>query len=303
MVIGTMISLALVLLSGLGHAAGGAQRWLVVPGTPFKFQPSEFAKGVLVILLAVKLSVNQGDIKSFTRGFMPAIGLTFIFALLVLLENDLGIPVVMGATAFLMIFMAGTRWIYVIASTILGGAGVAAIALTTPHRIERLVAFRDPWRYAQDSGFQLIQSLAAFARGSVFGQGIGGSEQKLFYLPASHTDFIFAVWGEEAGLVGTLLVVLLFGAFLAVALRVALCAPDLFGTLLAAGIAGLIGVEAALNMGVTTGLLPTKGLPLPFISYGGSALIANLTMVGVLLNIALQSSEEEAGGRFAAARA
>jgi cell division protein FtsW len=248
------------------------------------------------------LSSNQYDIKSFLRGFLPAIGITTVFAALVLAEDDLGIPVVMMAVALLMIFMAGTRWIYVIASVALAGGGVAAITVATPYRMRRIVAFLDPWACAQDDGFQLIQSLSAFARGSITGQGLGGSEQKLFYLPFPHTDFIFAVLGEEAGLVGTVIVVLLFALLVTVALRVALCAPDLFGTLLAAGIAAMISVQAAFNMGVTTGLLPTKGLPLPFISSGGSALIMNLTMVGILLNIALQAREDAAEHRFAAAR-
>lgn len=303
LVLVTIALLMLVLGTGLGHEAGGAQRWLRLPGTTFGFQPSELAKMVLVILLAVKLTANQGEITSFTRGFLPAIGLMVVFASLVLFEDDLGNPVVMGAAAFTMIFMAGTRWIFVILSVIMGVAGVAAVALTTPYRVQRLIAFSDPWQYAQTNAWQLIQSLAAFARGGVAGQGIGGSEQKLFYLPAAHTDFIFAVWGEEAGLAGTLLVVTLFAVFLLVALRVANCAPDLFGTLLAAGIATLISVQAAFNMGVTTGLLPTKGLTLPFISYGGSALMTNLTMVGILLNIALQANEKEAKARLKPARA
>lgn len=288
-----LISLALlilVLIPGIGTEVNGAQRWIRVFG--FGFQPSEFAKMALVIILAVKLSTNQEDIKSLFRGFLPALAVTGLFAGLVFLEDDLGVPVVMVGVAFLMIFVAGTRWVYVIFSFMLATAGVVAIAVTTPYRMKRLLAFLNPWEYAQDAGFQLIQSLAAFARGGLLGQGPGASEQKLHYLPFSHTDFIFAIWGEEMGLAGTLLAVGLFTAFLVTALRIALCAPDLFGTLLAAGIAVLITIQAAFNMGVTTGLLPTKGLPLPFISHGGTALIVNLTMIGILINIGLQAREE-----------
>jgi cell division protein FtsW len=292
--------LILVLVPGVGTEVNGARRWIRIMG--FGFQPSEFAKMALVILLAVKLSANQDDIKSFFRGFVPALGITGVFAALVFLEKDLGVPAVMLAVAFLMILMAGTRWIYVVFSMLLAASGVAAIAITTPYRLKRLVAFLDPWQYAQDEGFQLIQSMAAFARGSLLGQGPGASEQKLFYLPFPHTDFIFAVWGEEMGLVGTLLVVALFAVFLVVALRLALCAPDLFGTVLAAGIAALISVQAAFNMGVATGLLPTKGLPLPFISHGGTALIVNMTLVGILLNVGLQAQEPEEGRKPALAR-
>lgn len=283
--------LLLVLVPGMGVKVYGAQRWIQVAG--FRFQPSEFAKLALIVLLAVKLSANQGEIKSFFRGFIPAIVVTFMFAALVFLEKDLGVPVVMVAVAFLMIFAAGTRWIFVITCIVGAGAGVTAIALATPHRVQRLVAFLDPWQYAQKEGFQLIQSMTAFARGSFLGQGPGASEQKLFYLPFPHSDFVFAVWGEEMGLVGTLLVVGLFVAFTMLSIRIATCAPDLFGTLLAAGIGGLISIQAAFNMGVTTGLLPTKGLPLPFISYGGSALIMNLALAGILINIGLQAKEPE----------
>ncbi|MDX9974982.1 MAG: putative lipid II flippase FtsW [FCB group bacterium] len=297
-----VVLLLLVLVPGVGVEVYGARRWIKLPGGS-TFQPSEFAKAVLVVLLAATLSANQARIKSFVRGFLPAIGITTAFAVLVLMEDDLGIPVVMMAVALLMIFMAGTRWIYVITSILLAGGAIAFITKATPYRMRRITAFLDPWAVAQTDGFQLIQSLSAFARGSITGQGLGGSEQKLFYLPFPHTDFIFAVLGEEAGLVGTVTVVLLFALFLTVAFRVALCAPDLFGTLLAAGIAAMVSVQAAFNMGVTTGLLPTKGLPLPFISSGGSALIMNLTLIGILINVALQAHEDRAERQYAAARA
>lgn len=291
--------LLLVLVPGIGVKVYGAQRWIQVAG--FRFQPSEFAKMALIILLAVKLSSNQGEIKSFFRGFVPAVVVTFLFAALVFLEKDLGVPVVMIGVAFLMIFAAGTRWIFVITCVLAAGSGVTAIALATPHRVQRLVAFLDPWQYAQNEGFQLIQSMTAFARGSLLGQGPGASEQKLFYLPFPHSDFVFAVWGEEMGLVGTLLVVSLFVAFAVLSVRIAAGARDLFGTLLAAGIGGLISLQAAFNMCVTTGLLPTKGLPLPFISYGGSALIMNLALVGILLNVGLQAQAPERTKRYAVA--
>jgi len=171
----------------------------------------------------------------------------------------------------------------------------------SPERMSRLTTFMNPWQDPLGDGYNLIQSMAAFARGGIFGQGAGAGEQKLFYLPAAHTDFIFAVWAEETGLIGTLFLLVLYATLLIVAYRIALCAPDLFGSLLASGIATLITIQATINMAVTIGLVPTKGLALPFISAGGSALMVNLFLAGILLNIGLQSREPETKRGVAAA--
>ncbi|MBX7257461.1 MAG: putative lipid II flippase FtsW [Candidatus Hydrogenedentes bacterium] len=297
LVSGTLALLVLVLV--FGDERRGGLRWLNILG--FQFQPSELAKFALVILLAVKLSENQGHLKSFGRGFLPPMVITAVFAGLVLLEQDLGTPAIMVAVAMLMIILAGGRWIHVGMTWAPAAAVLGAMIVISPYRIERLYAFMDPWKFRTGKGLQLIESLAGFARGGLWGKGLGAGEQKLLYLPDAHSDFIFAVWGEEMGLVGTMGLILLFALLLFMAVRIAISAKDLFGSLLASGIVSLILVQATFNMGVTTGLLPTKGLVLPFISAGGSALIVNLAMIGVLINVGKQAYEREDGYRNALA--
>lgn len=291
--------LGLVLIPGIGVVRGGAQRWIAIGS--FTFQPSEFAKFAVILLLAVKLSSNQEHISSLTRGFVPPILIASLFALLILFERDLGTPVIIAAVALAMLFLAGARWRHLLPSVAPVAGLIYLLSITSPYRLRRLMAFLDPWSHSDTEGYQLIQSMTAFAQGSVWGRGPGAGEQKLFYLPAAHTDFIFAVWAEEMGLVGTVSLVLLFMALLAVSLRIAFAAPDLFGTLLAGGIVALVGIQAAVNMAITTGLLPTKGLPLPFISWGGSSLIVFMGLMGILLSIGLRSVESERNGQGAPA--
>lgn len=302
-IVGVALALLVaVLIPHVGVEVNGATRWIRLP-VIHQFQPSEFAKFALILLLARKLTDNRDQIRSFWRGFLPASAITGAFVLLVLMERDLGIPAVMGCVAFIMIYAGGARWIYVFGSAIAGGAGVIALIKTSPYRWQRLITFLDPFAHRNDGGFHLIQSLAAFAHGSYGGVGPGAGEQKLYYLPAAHTDFIFAVWGEEMGLRGTTIMVLLFVAFLFLGMRIAKSAPDMFGSLLAVGITLIICLQAAFNMGVTIGLLPTKGLTLPFVSYGGTAQIVFLAMAGVLMNIGLQAGAcYEVKQEFAVAR-
>ena len=210
---------------------------------------------------------------------------------------------VLGCTALAMVLMAGAKvWHFILSLGPAAAIGYTYVQLN-PHAYRRIYSFRNPVEYRLDEGWQLLQSLWAFARGGVFGQGPGAGQQKLHYLPEAHSDFIFAVLGEEWGLVGTLAVATLFVVFVVIALRIAVCAPDLLGALLAGGVATIIALQAALNMGVTTGLLPTKGLTLPFISAGGTALIVYLTMIGVLLNVAAQAVEREPAPKRVAATA
>jgi cell division protein FtsW len=290
----------LVLVLVYGEAVRGGQRWISIFG--FSVQPSEIAKSVLVILLAVKLSENQALLQRFWRGFLPPVAIVSMFAGLVLMEQDLGTPVVMVTVAMLMIVMAGGRWSHVIAACVPAAVGVCALIQGSGYRSERIDAWLDPWKHRSDKGLQLIESLAGFARGGFWGQGLGASEQKLRYLPDAHSDFIFAVWAEEMGLIGSVCLVGLFVLFVIVAIRIAVCARDLFGSLLAGGIVALITVQACINMAVTTGMLPTKGLALPFISAGGSALIVNLAMVGILLNIGIQAVETDDEPQLAVAK-
>ncbi len=296
----SLLLLVAVLIPGIGEMRLGARRWLEIAGV--SFQPSEFAKLALILLLAVKLSNNQEDIKGFSSGFLPPVLLTFLFTGLILGEKDLGTPVVLTMVAFVMMFIAGVRWRYLLPSVLPVIGIIYALSITSPHRVRRLMAFVDPWRYQSDEGYQLVQSMTAFAVGSIWGRGPGAGEQKLGYLPEAHTDFIFAVWAEEMGLVGTLTLVTLFVVLLVVSLRIAICARDLFGTLLAGGIIALVAIQAGVNMSVTTGLLPTKGLPLPFISWGGSALLTFMLMMGILINIGLQAEAPERGKNIGAAQ-
>ncbi len=284
-----LILLVAVLIPGVGVEVNGATRWIRLP-IIHQFQPSEIAKFALILLLARKLTDNRDQITKFWRGFLPASAITGAFVLLVLMERDLGIPAVMGCVAFVMIYLGGARWFYVFGSGLLGSAAVFTLIKASQYRWQRFITFLDPFAHRNDGGFHLIQSLAAFAHGSFGGVGPGAGEQKLFYLPAAHTDFIFAVWGEEMGLRGTTIIVALFVAFLFLGMRIAKYAPDMFGSLLAAGITLIISLQAAFNMGVTIGLLPTKGLTLPFVSYGGTAQIVFLAMAGILMNIGLQAS-------------
>lgn len=279
--------LILVLIPGFGIERNGATRWLMIAG--FQFQPSEAAKFALIILLAVKLSDNQEHISRFGQGFVPAFVIMLVFAVLIILENDLGTPVVLGVTAYFMFFVAGIRWYYLFLSLIPAGAGVYALIMTNEYRAGKLTAFLDPWAHSNESAYQLIQSMTAFVKGDLWGVGAGAGEQKLRYLPEPDTDFILAVWAEEMGLAGTLLVVVLFVVLTLTAVRVANHASDLFGTLLATGIAGLISFQAAFNMAMAIGLLPTKGLPLPFVSRGGTALLVLMALAGILINVGLQA--------------
>jgi cell division protein FtsW len=296
----TVACLFAVLVPGVGVVVKGARRWIGVAG--FTFQPSELAKLALIVILAVKLAENQEKIRTFRWGFFPHIVIVCLFAGLVLLERDLGTPVVLGMVGMVMMIMAGVRWNYAVSAGIVAAPVLSALVVTEEYRLRRFTAFMDPWRYSDDESFQLIQSMAAFTQGSLWGRGPGASQQKLHYLPEASSDFIFAVWGEETGFVGSIIVVALFVVLVILAMRIAVCAPDLLGALLAAGIGALVGIQAAFNMAVSIGLLPTKGLPLPFISSGGSSLLVMLALMGILINVGLQAEEPSVHRRPASAR-
>lgn len=282
-----LILLVGVLIPGIGVERNHAWRWLQVAG--ISFQPSEFAKLALIILIAVKVTDNAGRVTEFWRGFVPPMVVTFLFAALVVAERDLGTPVVIAGVALLMVLMAGARWWHVLGATVAASAAVTALCATNAYRWRRIIAHRDPWPHSDDEAYHLIQSLSAFARGGLWGQGAGAGQQKLCYLFAAHTDFAFASWAEETGLVGTVAVVLLFVLLITIGFKIAQNAPDLFGMVLAAGIVSLFTLQAAFNMAVATGLVPTKGLPLPFVSYGGTALVVNMALLGILISIALRA--------------
>ena len=285
-----LLMLTLVLVPGIGSTQGGATRWLSLGS--FYVQPSELAKFALVLYLAYSLTKKQGQIDTFSIGILPHLIVAGFALALILVEPDFGTTAVLAAILFAMMFVAGTRVLH-LAGLFAAAAPLAFVAMMgAEYRRDRFVAFLDPWPHQADTGFQLIQSWLAFHNGGALGVGLGAGTQKLFYLPAAHTDFIFSVLGEELGLWGVLLTLTLFGAFIVRGTLVAGRAPDLFGRLLGTGITFIIGLQAVINMMVVMGLLPTKGLTLPFVSYGGSSMVAYLFMVGVLLNISSQALVE-----------
>jgi len=278
----TLVLMGLVFVPSLGVTAGGASRWLRLG--PLTIQPSEIAKLSLVLFMAHILAKKQQRI-----GFLGSFVSPMIFAGLAigltLLGKDLGGGAVMGATLFFLMFTGGVRPAYLLSEILLALPALYLLIASVPYRKKRILAFLNPWEYERGAGFQIIQSYVAFHAGSFFGQGLGEGKQKLFYLPEAHTDFIFSVIGEELGLFGTLTVIGLFVLWLCRAIRIGWRAQDPFASYAAFGIAFMIGLQALFNMAVVTGLLPTKGLPLPFVSYGGTSLVMALMSVGILLNI------------------
>jgi cell division protein FtsW len=275
--------LVLVLVPGLGVSVNGSRRWLRLG--PLSFQPAELAKLALVLYLAAFLARRREALVESWRGLVPPLTVGGILAGLVLLQPDLGNALTLLVLTVGLLFLAGARttWLAVLAVPALT---LAALAVwMAPYRMRRVFAFLDPWQDPRGSGFQIIQSWLAFGSGGLFGRGIGESKQKLFYLPEAHTDFIFAILGEELGFAGAAAVVVLFAALVWRGLRVGLRASEPFGAYLALGLTILIATQTLLNLGVVTGLLPTKGLPLPFLSFGGSALLMTMLATGMLLNI------------------
>ncbi len=268
----------------------GAKRWIRVSG--FSFQPSELAKIALPIFLAYWLKKKEEMVGSLKETVFPCLLGFGILAVLVLMEKDLGTTIVLCAVFSAVYFAAGARLIHIAAVAgvmVLIGAGAIFFA---PWRVARMMAFLDPFKYADDEGYQVVQSLYAIGSGGIFGEGFAKGHQKLFYLPYPYSDFIFSVVGEELGLVGTLAVVIVFGLLLWRGARAALSAPDRFGTLLGIGIITGIIVQALFNISVVISILPAKGIPLPFISYGGSSVLLTLIGVGVLLNISRFAASE-----------
>jgi len=281
------VLLILVLIPGIGVRMGGASRWL--PLGPVFLQPSEVAKLAVLLYLAYSLEKKQSHIATFSVGILPHLLFVGLVLALILVEPDFGTTMTLAAILFLMMFIAGVK-VRHLAGLLAVGLPVSWLILTgAEYRRARLVAFMDPWAHQADSGFQLIQSWLAFRSGGVLGVGMGESSQKLFFLPAAHTDFIFAVIGEEFGLLGSALVIGLFGLFVFRAARCCQGAPDLFGRLLGVGLTFMVGLQAAINMAVVTGLLPTKGLTLPLVSYGGSSLVLTMALLGILLNVTAQA--------------
>ncbi len=277
----TVVSLVLVKL--VGKTAGGAQRW--IPLGPFNFQPAEAAKVALVLYLARSLAKKADKVRLFSIGLLPHLLVTLALVGLCLWQSDLGTGFILFVVLFAMLFAAGAKVSYLVGAALLAAPVAWHIVQSTPYRAARWVAFLDPERYKSGPGFQLWESLLGTASGGWLGQGLGQGKAKLFYLPAAHTDFIAAVIAEEAGLVGIVLLLLLYAVVVWRGIRAALRASDAFGCYAALGVSALIGGQALVNLAVVFGLLPTKGLTLPFVSYGGSSIMTLLGACGVLLAV------------------
>lgn len=278
--------LAVVAIPGIGHEVNGSRRWLRFG--PINFQPSEIARWFLVTYIAIFAIRHQTEIRGTAEGFFKALAVLVGAAVLLLLEPDFGAAVVLCVTGTAVLFVAGARMREFLLVCGAGLFGIAVLAVTSPYRLKRILAFLNPWADPFDSGFQLTQSLIAIGRGEWFGVGLGSSIQKLNYLPEAHTDFVFAVLAEEFGLFGVLLVVVGFLALVLRSLRLSRIAADAGMPLhacLAAGFGVWIGLQAFLNIGVNMGLLPTKGLTLPLFSYGRSSMLVTLAWVGMLLRV------------------
>lgn len=280
----TLVALILVLLPIFGKEVGGARRWLTLG--PLSIQPSEFAKYTLLLYVARTLALNQERLNSFVHTYVPNMLVLGVMALLVFREPDLGTAVVLAATASLQLLIAGVPWRYLACTALTGLPGLYWAVTHVRFRMGRLMVFLNPWDDRQGGGYQAVQALLAFGHGGLLGIGLGKSQQKLFYLPEAHTDFIFAVIGEELGLLGAVVLIVLFVMLLWRVLRIAVSCNDPFGTYLGLGIFVLLSLQIVMNLCVVIGLMPTKGLPLPFISLGGSNLMVSLMAIGTMLNIA-----------------
>jgi len=277
------IAFLIMVFTPLGYSAGGARRWLYIAGQ--SFQPSEFVRFAMIIILAYSLDKKQNMIKDLYRGLLPHILLLVIFTWLIILQPDFGSVAILWAITLIMLFAGRVCFLHLSIFFAVISSLAFCFIYFSPYRLRRFVAFIDPWKYKEDGGYQIIQSLIAFDSGGIWGTGLGKSEQKLFYLPEPHTDFIFSIIGEELGLLGVLLIIIIYSFILWKGLVISNNAPDLFGSLLAMGITVSIALQAVTNMGVTMGLLPTKGLTLPFLSYGGTSLLIFMASMGILMNI------------------
>lgn len=292
--LGALLLCLLVLLPGVGLSANGARRWIGL-GT-FSLQAAEVCKLLWLVYLAGYLERFHGAVSDDAQVLLRPLGMLATLGLLLLLQPDFGTTVVLGVSTCGLLFVAGARLRHFLAIVGAGGLLLAALAVLQPYRLERLVSFVDPWQFAFGSGYQLTQALIAFGRGEVFGLGLGEGIQKLFYLPEAHNDFIFAVIAEELGLVGALALLAVFGLMVLRILRLGRRSLDAgrgFAGYLAYGVGLLLGVQCLINLGVNTGVLPTKGLTLPFVSYGGNSLVVSCAMIGLVLRVQLEGGGDD----------
>jgi cell division protein FtsW len=291
-----LLLLVAVLIPGIGHSVNGSRRWIRLAG--INFQASEATRVMVLVFIASYAVRRETELRNSFMGLLKPLLLVGVFFGLLLLEPDFGAATVLAVTAFGVLFVAGARLRDVLGLAVVGSGLLVAVAMSSEYRLRRLTSFLDPWQDPFNSGFQLTQSLIAIGRGGWTGVGLGESVQKLFYLPEAHTDFLFAVLAEELGLLGILLTIALFVALAWRALHIAKLANDAglkFPSYLAAGFGIWVAIQAFINMGVNMGLLPTKGLTLPFMSYGRSSLIVTLGWVGILLRVYHETAQASRG--------
>lgn len=273
----------LAFIHGVSREIGGARRWIKLG--PLTFQPSEPAKLAVIIYMSYYLAAKKDKLKTFSIGIVPPMIMSGLIILLILKEPDLGTAVSLGAITLTMMFIAGVRVRHIFFILLAAMPFIYLLVAKVDYRMQRVLTFLDPWKDAGGAGFQLVQSIISFGAGGIWGVGLGEGKQKLFYLPEAHTDFILSVIGEELGLIGVSALIVFYLIILVSGIRIALKAKEPFGQHLAVGITLLIVLQAAVNMAVVLALLPTKGLTLPFVSYGGTSLAVNMTGMGILLNI------------------
>lgn len=287
-----ILILGILLLVGVligGVRINGARRWFRLAGV--SFQPAELTKLALVMYLSCSLSKKAEKVRLFAVGFLPHLLVAGVIMLLLLKQPDLGTAVIAGGVTLTLLFIAGAKISYLLMALLAAAPVIYQSIVSTRWRMMRVLAFLDPWQYRSTVGYQVAESLISIGSGGTFGLGLGDGRQKLFFLPEAHTDYIMAIVGEELGFVGICAVVLCFLLIVTRGILVAMRARDTFGTYLAAGITVMLGLQAAINAGVVLGSLPTKGLPMPFVSFGGSSLVVDLFAIGILLNISRAAPE------------
>jgi cell division protein FtsW len=288
LMVATCLLLA-VLIHGIGRQAGGATRWIRLGS--LTFQPSELARFALVIYLAYSLSKKEDQLGSFAIGVLPHILVLGVLGCLIALQPDFGSVLILCILTWIMLFVGGVRVRHLLLPLVVAVPLMSWFLVEAPYRVKRLMSFLDPWQYTRDGGYQVVHSLMAFGSGGLWGAGLGQGYQKLFYLPEPHTDFIFSVIGEELGLMGVLFILGLYCLIIWRGIRIARHAGEPFDALVALGLTAALGLQVGINMGVSLGLLPTKGLTLPFMSYGGTSLVMNMAAVGILMRVGARKAE------------
>ncbi|MDR4496661.1 MAG: putative lipid II flippase FtsW [Candidatus Scalindua sp.] len=287
-----LICLVAVLIPGVGSTINGSRRWIRF-NSYFGVQPSEFAKLAIIIFISGYIARNQGKIQNFVKGFVVPLMVIGVVSALVLIEPDFGTTLFILSVSLVLVAAGGTRIVYFVFTLMASIPFIyEGIHKIKPYQMKRILVFLDPWKDSQGDGYQIVQSWITLGSGGISGLGLGEGRQKLFFLPVSNSDFIFSIIGEEFGFVGTASIVIMFALLAWFGLRVSRTAPDMFGSLLALGITLSVALQSAMNIAVVTGSIPTTGIPLPFISTGGSSLFLSLLGMGVLLSIAKQSKTQ-----------